>query len=394
MKDSYNRKFYVGDVNHNRLCYRPTWIEVDLNAIRHNFLQIRKLIGKGTSILVPVKANAYGHGILEICDTLVRSGVDYLGVGTVDEAIFLRSNGFVKIPILMLGSVLTSVVEPIVENNITQTVGDMRLACAVDRCAGRKGKKARIHIKIDTGMGRIGVWHEDAMKLISKINLLGNVKIEGIFSHFPSADEDKPLTHRQIKDFLSLLQDVKKAGINIIYRHMANSMAVVDYKASHMNLIRPGLMIYGLSPRPGAFKGKISLKPALSLKSKIVFIKNVPPGRRVSYRGTHITTCHTRVATIPIGYGDGINRRLSNKGRVLVNGKEAPIIGMVCMDQVMIDINHIDHAKIGDEVVIIGSQDNLRISAEEIGQLCDTIPYEVVCWLDKRITRKYVLLKK
>jgi alanine racemase len=393
MKGQRNKKPYIRNTNHNRLCHRPTWIEVDLNAIRHNFLQIRKLINKDTAILVPVKANAYGHGMLEICDTLVRSGVDYLGAGTVDEAIFLRNNGFVKTPILMLGSVLTSVVEPIVRNNITQTVGDMRLARAIDKCAGKIGKKAKVHIKIDTGMGRIGVWHKDAMKLISKISLFGNVKIEGIFSHFPSADENKPLTHRQIKDFLSLLQDVEKAGIDIIYRHMANSMAVVDYKASHMNLIRPGLMIYGLSPRPGAFKGKISLKPALSLKTKIVFIKNVPPGRKVSYRGTHTTTCHTRVATIPIGYGDGINRRLSNKGRVLVGGKEAPIIGMVCMDQVMIDINRIDHAKIGDEAVIIGSQNNLRISAEEIAQLCDTIPYEVVCWFDKRIARKYKQLR-
>jgi len=381
---------YSRNTRHNQLCYRPTWIEVDLNAIRHNFLQIRKFTGKDTAILVPVKANAYGHGILETCDVLVRSGVDYLGVGTVDEAIFLRRNGFVKTPVLMLGSVLTSVVEPIVMNNITQTVGDMRLARAIDKCAERKGKKAKIHIKIDTGMGRIGVWHEDAMKLISKISRLSNVKIEGIFSHFPSADEDRPLTHRQIKDFLSLLQDVEKAGINIIYRHMANSMAVMDYKASHMNLIRPGLMIYGLSPSPGAFGRKISLKPALCLKSKIVFIKNVPPGRKISYCGTHITTCHTKIATIPIGYADGINRRLSNKGRVLVGGKKAPIIGMVCMDQIMIDINHIDHAKIGDEVVIIGSQKNLRISAEEIGQLCDTIPYEVVCWFDKRIARKYI----
>ena len=382
------------NTKHNQLCYRPTWIEVDLNAIRHNFLQIRKHTGKDTAILVPVKANAYGHGMLETCDTLVRSGVDYLGVGTIDEAIFLRRNGFVKTPILMLGSVLTSVVEHIVRNNITQTVGDMRLARAIDKCAGRIGKKARVHIKIDTGMGRIGIWHEDAIRLISKISRLGNVKIEGIFSHFPSADEDRLLTHRQIKYFLSLLQDVKRAGINITYSHMANSMAVVDYKDSHMNLIRPGLMIYGLSPKPGAFSGKISLKPALCLKSKIVFIKNVPPGRKISYGGTHITTCHTKIATVPIGYGDGLNRRLSNNGKVLVGGKKAPIIGMVCMDQVMIDLKHIDHAKTGDEVVIIGSQNNLRISAEEIAKLCDTIPYEVVCWFDKRIARKYILLKK
>jgi len=381
-------------MKHNQLCYRPTFIEVDLNAIRYNFLQIRKHVGKDTAILVPIKANAYGHGMLETCETLVRSGVDYLGAGTVDEAVFLRRNGFRKIPILMLGSVLRSAVEPIISNNITQTVGDMRLARAVDKSAGKMGKKAKVHIKIDTGMGRIGIWHEDAMGLISKISKLNNVKIEGIFSHFPSADEDSLLTHKQIKDFLSLLQNVNKTGIDIKYRHMANSMAVVDYKPSHMNLIRPGLMVYGLSPSIGAFSDKIHLIPALSLKSKIVFIKDVPPGRKISYGGTHITNSYTRVATIPIGYGDGLNRRLSNKGKVLVRGKRALIIGMVCMDQFMLDISHIDSAKIGDEVVIIGKQNKLSISVEEMAQLSDTIPYEVVCWLDKRIARKYILLKK
>ena len=381
-------------IKHNQLCYRPTWIEVDLNAIRHNFTQIRKYVGKDAAILVPIKANAYGHGMLEICDVLIRSRVDYLGVGTVDEAVFLRRNGFTKIPILMLGSVLTPAVGPIIRNNITQTIGDIRLARAVDKCAKRIGKKARVHIKIDTGMGRIGVWHEEAMKLINKVNNLSNITIEGIYSHFPSAVEDSVLTHRQIKDFLLLLEKIEEAEINIKYRHMANSMAVVDYKPSHMNLIRPGLMVYGLSPRVGAFTNKINLTPALSLKSKIVFIKDVPPGRKISYGGTHITTSHARVATVPIGYGDGLNRRLSNKGKVLVKGKRAPIIGTVCMDQFMLDISHIDNAKIGDEVVIIGSQNNLRISAEEMAQLCDTIPYEVVCWLDKRIARRYILLKK
>ncbi len=243
-------------------------------------------------------------------------------------------------------------------------------------------------------MGRIGIWHEDAIGLISKISKLNNVKIEGIFSHFPSADEDSILTHKQIKDFLSLLEDVQKIGIDIKYRHMANSMAVVDYKSSHMNLIRPGLMAYGISPRVGAFGNKINLRPALSLKSKIVFIKDVPPGRKISYGGTHTTTYHARVATIPIGYGDGLNRRLSNIGKVLVKGKRALIIGMICMDQFMLDISHIDNAKIGDEVVIIGNQNRLSISVEEMAQLCDTIPYEVVCWLDKRIARKYILIKK
>lgn len=385
---------YLRNTKNNQPHYRPTWIEVDLNAIRHNLLQVKKRVEKDTAILVPVKANAYGHGMLETCEILVKSGVDYIGVGTVDEALFLRKNRFRKIPILMLGSILPKAAGPIISNNITQTVGSIELARALNMHAKRMKKKAKVHIKIDTGMGRIGIWHEDAMKLIKRIAGLRRIEIEGIFSHFPSADKDKPLTHKQIRDFLSLVKDIEAAGIDIRYRHMANSMAVVDYKSSHMNLIRPGIMVYGLSPHPDGFRRKIKLRPALSLKSRIVFIKDTPPGRRISYGGTHITKRRTKIATIPIGYGDGLSRRLSNKGSVLLAEKRAPIVGMVCMDQIMVDAGSIANPRIGDEAVIIGSQKNQVIGVEELAKLCDTIPYEVVCRLDKRIPRRYTFSKK
>jgi alanine racemase len=367
---------------------RPTWAEIDLNAIRHNFLQIKKLLHKQTKVLAAVKANAYGHGILEVSDMLVSSGVDYLGVGTTDEALYLRRNGF-KIPVLILGTVLSDEVEAIIRNNITQTVGDLRLARYINRYCARTGKRGKVHIKIDTGMGRIGIWHKQAIQLIRQVARLESLEIEGIFSHFPSADEDEVLTRSQIADFSSVIEELEELDIKIRYRHMANSIAIVDYQDSHMNLVRPGLMIYGLNPKSGVFHEKIDLRPALSLRSRIVFIKNVPPGRKISYGGTYTTTRHTRIATIPIGYGDGFSRRLSNKGHVLIKGKKAPILGRVCMDQIMVDIGNIRSAKLGDEVVLIGRQGKNKITVEEIAGLCDTIPYEVACWFDNRVSRHY-----
>ena len=373
----------------NKSTYAPTRIEIDLKAIRYNLSQIKKLINSDTAILAPVKANGYGHGILQVSEVLVGSGIDYLGVSTVDEAVLLRENGFKKTPILMLGSILAQAACHIVEYNITQAVGDAQLALAINKCARKQGKRAKVHIKIDTGMGRIGVWHEDAMRLVLAVCNMKNLKIEGIFSHFSSSDENSVLTHTQIQVFLSLIEAIEKSGIHIRYKHMANSMAVIDYNNSHMNLIRPGLILYGLWPKPSQSKVKINLRPALSLKSRIVFLKDVPPGRAISYGGTHTTKKHTTIATIPIGYGDGLSRRLSSKGHVVIRGQRAPMIGRVCMDQIMVDVGNVKGVKKGDTVTLIGRQGNESISVEEIAGLCDTIPYEVVCWLDKRVPRFY-----
>lgn len=372
--------------------YRPTWAEIDLDAIRHNFLQIKRLLDKETRVLVVVKANAYGHGILEVSDILVKSGVDYLGVATTDEALYLRKKAF-KIPVMILGCVLTSEIEPLIRNNVTQTVGDIQLASVINRTAAKIGKKAKIHIKIDTGMGRIGIWHKEALHLIRRLIKFKNLETEGIFSHFSSADEDEFLTRQQIKDFSCLIEKLERLDIHIKYKHMANSIAIVDYQDSHMNLVRPGIMIYGLYPKQGDYRRKVNLKPALSLKSRIVFIKDVSSGRKISYGGTYTATRHTTVATIPIGYGDGLNRQLSNKGLVLIKGKRVPIIGRVCMDQIMVDTGSIPKAAVGDEVVLIGRQKKERITVEEMAGLCSTIPYEVACWFDNRIPRIYFMRK-
>jgi alanine racemase len=368
---------------------RPTWAEVDLSAIRHNLLQIKRLINPDTKVLVAVKANAYGHGIIEVSGVLVDCGADYLGVATIDEGALLRKKGF-KIPILMLGSILKDEIETAVKNNITQTVADIQLAEAINRYASKVKKKARVHIKIDVGMGRIGIWHEEALGLVARLIKLRHLEAEGIFSHFPSADEDEILTRQQIENFYRLIDELEDINIHFKYKHMANSIAVLDYKDSHMNLVRPGLMVYGLYPRKDFNSKKIKLKPALSLYSRIVFIKDVPPGRKISYGGTHTTVSHTKIATIPIGYGDGLSRRISNKGSVLVRGQIAPIVGRICMDQTMVDVGDIAGVKTGDKVTIIGSQNRQRQTAEEIAALCDTIPYEVACWFDNRIPRIYL----
>jgi alanine racemase len=331
--------------------------------------------------------------MLEVSKTLVESGVDFLGVGTTDEALLLRDKAF-KVPILILGSILPSEVKAVITNDISHTVADIKLASYINRTAISIGRKAKVHIKIDIGMGRIGVWHEDAISLIKKLVKLKNIDIEGIFSHFPSADEDEYLTQGQIRDFYKIIRETEDLGINIRYKHMANSVAVVDYKESHMNLIRPGLMVYGLYPNRDFPRGKIELKPALSLKSRIVFIKNVPAGRKISYGGTYITRQPSRIATIPIGYGDGFSRQLSNKGYILIKGRRIPVVGRVCMDQIMADVTNISSVDIGEDVTLIGSQKKEKINVEEIAHLCNTIPYEVVCWFDNRIPRIYTQSKK
>ena len=371
--------------------YRSTWSEIDLNAIRDNFLKIKSMLDKDTSIMAAVKANAYGHGIIAVSDLLVRSGADYLGVATTDEALHLRKNSF-KVPILILGSILPGEIDVVIKNSITQTVGDLQLARALNDHAARLGKKARVHIKVDTGMGRIGIWHEQALSFVKRLSGFKSLLLEGIFTHFPDADDDKEITCRQIEDFNRLLHGIEALGIVIKYKHMANSAATLAYKDSHMNLVRPGLMIYGLYPNK-TFSKKIKLMPALSLKSRVVFIKDVPPGRSISYGGTYKTTGHTRLATIPIGYGDGYSRGLSNIGSVLVRGRRAPIRGIICMDQTVIDVGHIPGVRVGDEVVIIGSQQREHIDVEEIARLCHTIPYEVACWFNNRVQKKYISFK-
>ena len=371
----------------NTMTHRHTWAEVDLDAVRYNLEQTKKLVGEETSVLVVVKGNAYGHGIFEVSETLKDIGVDFLGVATLDEALYLRERG-INVPVLILGSVLQHELEPAIKNNITLTLCDIELAKALNQIASQLNKIPNVHIKIDTGMGRIGVWHEEAFDFVKEVAGLKNIFIEGIYTHFSIAGRDKFFTTYQIDSFTTLLQRLRRAGIEISRCHAANSLATVSLKKSHLNLVRPGIIIYGMYPKKN-FSRKLHLKPALSLKTRVVFLKKTPAGRSISYGRTYITQKSTVIATLPIGYADGYGRILSNKAKVLVKGQRAPVVGKVTMDQTMIDVGHIEGIKLGDEVVLIGRQGDNEIRCEELARVAGTIPYEIVCSITNRVPRIY-----
>jgi len=366
--------------------YRPTWAEIDLKAIEYNYKQVRKLVGKGINIMAVVKANAYGHGTVEIAGVLEHSGVDYLGVATTDEAVRLRDHGIMS-PVLVLGSVLPAEVAVAVEKDITLTLCDEELFEAI-REEAKNGGRLKVHIKIDTGMGRVGVWHEEALDLVKKVWAEKGVMLEGIYTHFSSAGRDDFFTAYQMEAFEKLLSSIEKNWIKIPLRHAANSIATVDFRGAHLNLVRPGLIIYGMYPKH-TFPKIIKLKPAMSLKTRVVFVKDTPPGRSISYGRTFITQKHTKIATLPIGYADGYGRKLSNKGEVLIRGRRARVVGKITMDQTMIDVGHINGVKVGDEVVLIGKQGNEEIRAETLARTAESIAYEVVCGISNRVPRVY-----
>jgi alanine racemase len=367
--------------------YRPTWAEIDLKAIRHNLSQVRRLVGPGISVMAVVKANAYGHGITEVSGVLEDEGIEYLGVATIDEALRLRER-FIKVPILILGAVLEEEVEIAIKHDITLTLCSLEQIKIISKVCERESKHAKVHIKVDTGMGRIGVWHEAALDFVRKVMNEKRITVEGIYTHFSSAGRDDFFTQYQIDSFKNLLERVENNAIDIKYKHAANSIATVDLKGSHLNLVRPGIIIYGMYPKRG-FEKLIKLKPALSLKTRITYLKDTPEGRSISYGRTYITQKRTKIATLPIGYADGYGRILSNKAEVLIRGKRAPVVGKVTMDQTMLDVGHIRGVRVGDEVVLIGRQGFDEIRTEKLARLAGTIAYEIVCSISNRVPRVY-----
>lgn len=367
--------------------HRPTWAEIDLEVIAHNCRAIQGVLAKNAGIMAVVKANAYGHGMNEISKVLQKLKIAYLGVATLDEALTLRK-AKIRTPILILGSVLPEEAEIAVKNNITLTLCNTELLKALKSIV-KDGLKPKVHIKVDTGMGRIGVWHEDAVKFVKETNKIKAIDIEGIYTHFSIAGRDKFFTQHQINYFEKILSALEDLGIKVPLRHAANSIACVDWKKSHLNMVRPGIIIYGIYPKRN-FPRLIELKPAFSLKTKIAFIKNTPPGRSISYGRTYITQQDTKIATLPIGYADGYGRILSNKAEVLVGGRRAPVVGKVTMDQTMIDVGHMKDVKVGDEVVLIGKQKDDEIRIERLARLAGTIPYELVTGITSRVPRLYL----
>lgn len=368
---------------------RPTVAEIDLDAIEFNLRQIRKLVGADVKICPAVKADGYGHGAVEVSRTALDAGAEMLGVATLEEAIELRQAG-IRAPVFLLQSTFADEIPGIVQNDISTMVADRSFAAELSRQAAASGRRVKAHIKVDTGMGRVGVQQEETVDFALELARMPGLEIEGIFTHFPSADEqDLSFTHRQVRDFEAITQAVEKAGVHVPLRHAANSAAILNVPESYFDMVRPGIMLYGLYDSEFVSK-EVELRQSMTLKTRIVFLKELPPGRTVSYGRTYTTTKRTVVATIPIGYADGYNRLLSNQAPALVRGKRVPVIGRVCMDQTMLDVTDVPGVSVGDEVVLYGSQGDERISIEEIAALLGTISNEVICAVGKRVPRVYV----
>ncbi|HOC08011.1 MAG TPA: alanine racemase [Bacillota bacterium] len=370
---------------------RPVWMEVNLDNLAYNIRQIKNNIKAPASIMGIVKADGYGHGAVEISRVLLEEGVQRLGVAVLDEGIALRQEG-IDVPILVLGYTPPQLFNKVLEHRITPTLYNYEDALKLSELASKNGSSVKVHLKLDTGMGRIGmIPGQDSLDMVSNIYAPPGIKIEGIFTHFSVADEkDKTYTREQFKKFTGFVNALKERGIDIPLRHAGNSAASIDLPETHLDMVRPGVILYGLYPSDEVEKGKLSLKPLASLKTVISHVKTVPPGTSVGYGRKYISAGERVIATLPIGYADGYTRLLSGKASVLVHGTRAPLAGNICMDQCMIDVTGIDGVKVGDEVVLMGSQGEETITAEELASLLGTINYEIVCLIGKRVPRVYI----
>jgi len=362
----------------------PTWTEINLDAIANNVKNIKNLIGEKKELMAVVKGNAYGHNILEVSSVVLNNGATKLAVARLEEGIFLRKAG-ITVPILILGLTLKQQAELLVSYNITPTVCEYEMIEKLSESAIKEGKVVKIHLKVDTGMGRIGIFSHDILRFIKRIRVLKNVEIEGIFTHFSVADEkDKTYTEKQFRKFMGVLTALEKEGIRIPIKHLGNSATLLDLPHMWLDLVRPGISIYGLYPSIEVQK-TIKLIPAHSFKTRIVFLKELSMGECIGYGRTYTTNRKiTVIASLPVGYADGYNRLLSNQGEVLVRGMRFPVIGRICMDQTMIDVTNLPQAEIGDEVVLWGRQGQEEITVEEIADKIGTINYEIVHMPDKK----------
>jgi len=362
----------------------PTWIEVNLDAIAQNVRNIKKLIGEKTELMAVVKGNAYGHDVLEVVPVVLNNGATRLAVARLEEGIFLRKAG-ITVPILILGLTLKQQAELLVSYSITPTVSEYEMIEELSKFAVKEERTAKVHLKVDTGMGRIGILPDHILDLVKKIKALKNIEIEGIFTHFSVADEkDKAYTEMQFKKFMDVLTVLENEGIRIPVKHVGNSAALLDLPHMCLDLVRPGISIYGLYPSREVQK-TIKLIPAHTFKTRIAFLKELSAGQSISYGRTYTTNKErTVVASLPVGYADGYNRLLSNQGEVLIRGKRFPVIGRVCMDQTLIDVTNLPQAETGEEVVLWGKQEQEEIMVEEIAEKVGTINYEIVHMPDKK----------
>lgn len=366
------------------------WAEINLDNLAHNMREI-KSISNSKEIMAVVKADAYGHGAVDVAPVLLENGATRLAVAVISEAVELRRSG-IDVPIMILGYTPAIFSHELFKYGIEQTVTSYEYAEKLSIEAKKEKKKLRVHLAFDSGMGRIGFLpNEESIDEVYRISKLENIEIVGAFSHFSTADEeDKSYTLEQLKKFNDFCDNLTTKGIELSIRHIANSAAIIDLENTHFDAVRPGIILYGYYPSYEVALDKIKLKPVMTLKTNIVHIKNLQKGQYISYGRKYVTSKEEIIATLPVGYADGYTRQLTGKAKVIINGQFAPVIGRICMDQCMVDVTHIKDVKIGDEVILMGEHNNLKFNADDIASLLGTINYEVVCMISKRVPRVYI----
>lgn len=372
--------------------YSRVYAKIDLDAVTYNIEQMKQRIDGDTKIMAVIKSDGYGHGAIQVAEVLEK--YDYIwgfAVATLDEAVVLRTEGIQK-PILVLGCIFPDQYLEMLDNDIRMNVYTEEMAKEISYMARREGKTAYLHIKLDTGMARLGfAVNNESVDAITRISKLPNVNMEGVFTHFAKADEtDKTFTKNQISQFVSMTEKLRERGVTFPYEHCANSAAIIDVEDARFDIVRAGISTYGLYPSEEVNQNAVHLKPALALKSHVAFVKEIEEGTPVSYGGTFVAEKKMKIATIPVGYGDGYPRSLSGKGYVLIRGKKANILGRICMDQFMVDVTDIEGVSFGDKVTLIGRDGNEAISVEKLSELSGRFNYEFICALGKRIPRVYV----
>lgn len=365
-----------------------SWVEVDLDHFTRNWEEMKRLVGPGVRILQVVKADAYGHGAIEISNVALKNGAAMLGVANADEGVQLRVSG-ITAPILILSPSTNSETDEIIKYNLTPSVSDTNFARDLQKKSKKADIRTPIHIEVDTGMGRGGTMHQEAFRMIREIFDLPNLYVEGIFTHFSSSEVMDDYNRMQWTLFRELLDILDKEAIRIPVRHMANSGAILNFPEFHLDMVRPGLMSYGIYPSPETTT-KAVLSPVMCFKTRVVLIKEFPKDYSIGYGRSYITDKLTKIATIPVGYGDGYGRILSNRGEALIRGTRSRVVGRVSMDMCTLDVTHIPDCQIGDEVVLMGSQEREYISVDDIAGKVNTISYEILCALGKRAPRIFL----
>lgn len=380
-----------------------TWAEIDLDAYAHNIRELKRITQPQARLMAVVKANGYGHGAIEVARTALQNGAEFLGVARLHEAVELRKAGLAA-PILIFGYSPPESAPTIIDNDLIQTVYSPETAQALSEQAARRGAKIHVHIKLDSGMGRLGLLLDDpadepptgsaaarSFNDVKTISRLANLKVGGIFTHFATADStDKSYATAQLERFMAFLGRLESDGLKPPLGHAANSAALIDLPDSHLDLVRPGIATYGLNPSDEIKPNPVELRPVMTVKSRIIHLKQVPAGFHISYGITYRTDRPTTIATVPVGYADGFNRLLSSRGYMLVHGQRVPIVGRVCMDLTMLDVGALHDVRIEDEVVVFGRQSDEVLAADELATALGTINYEIVTSITARVPRVYL----